>query len=306
MFKAIILMRSSLRYFTFFIWLAISLFDFTNSGSSSAQTPPKTSSAQQPKTLIFVVTGEGRPEMTLDAVAVLENGKIKPPYAEESEPQQQRFAGEFFKAGTKYRLTFGGGEVGTVTVRNWNKGCNNIHANVDVETRTKIHGQVMALATNSETLARKESRRRAPTEAERTAVMELVKQIYRSRRTPMNLVRRLRTTNLTATDLNGDGNYEMIGSFVIETPAKLRRDLFLIAESTGAGFKSALIEYQNYKLPPEGFDSAISFVDQLDLDGDGIGEVFVSQHGFDAYGYSIYQKQAGRWRRVLTMVGDAC
>jgi hypothetical protein len=66
------------------------------------------------------------------------------------------------------------------------------------------------------------------------------------------------------------------------------------------------VNYQSYKLPPEGFDSAIKFVDQLDLDGDGTGEVFAIQGGFDAYGYLIYRKQAGRWRKVYHMIGDAC
>jgi hypothetical protein len=47
-------------------------------------------------------------------------------------------------------------------------------------------------------------------------------------------------------------------------------------------------------------------VDTLDLNGDGIGEVFVIQAGFDAYGYLIYKKQAGRWRKVYSGMGDAC
>jgi hypothetical protein len=32
----------------------------------------------------------------------------------------------------------------------------------------------------------------------------------------------------------------------------------------------------------------------------------VQQHGFDAYGYSIYKKSAGRWRMLYTTTGDAC
>src|SRR5207245_873498 len=144
------------------------------------------------------------------------------------------------------------------------------------------------------------------TEAERAAVLDLVKQIYRSKAATALLLRRMQTTNLTATDLDSDGKFELIGSFVIETKAKARRDLFLIAEPQGNGYKAALVNYQSYKLPPEGFDSAIKFVDQLDLDGDGMGEVFAIQGGFDAYGYLIYRKQAGRWRKVYHMIGDAC
>jgi hypothetical protein len=60
------------------------------------------------------------------------------------------------------------------------------------------------------------------------------------------------------------------------------------------------------QLPPEGFDSAIDFVDQLDLDGDEVVEVLVQQHGFDAYGYAIYKKSAGRWREIYAATVDAC
>ena len=50
----------------------------------------------------------------------------------------------------------------------------------------------------------------------------------------------------------------------------------------------------------------MDFLDQLDIDGDGVAEVFVQQHGFDAYGYSIYKKSRGIWRQVYTTTGDAC
>ena len=136
--------------------------------------------------------------------------------------------------------------------------------------------------------------------------MKLVSQIYRSRGTTPALLRTLKTTNMTATDLDGDGKLEIVGSFVVETRANARRDLLLIAEPAGTTFKPALVNFQSYKLEPEGFDSAVDFVDQLDLDGDGVAEVFVQQHGFDAYGYAIYKKSGGRWRQVYTATGDAC
>jgi hypothetical protein len=262
--------------------------------------PPKLS------TLVCVVAGEESKDMSMDAVVIVEGGKLLAPFKEYDEADQQRFAKEYFREGQKYRLTFGGGEVGAATVQKSGQGCNNIHATVTVETSAKIHGQVMALATNSESLGRKPGARRAPTEAERAAVMDLVKQIYRSKTVTALLLRRMQTTNLTATDLDGDGKFELIGSFVIETKAKARRDLFLIAAPQGSAYKAALVNYQSYKLPPEGFDSAIKFVDQLDLDGDGMGEVFAIQGGFDAYGYLIYRKQAGRWRKVYAGMGDAC
>ena len=261
-----------------------------------------------PATLVCVVSGEGDDlsEMSMDPVVIVQGGKLKPVYPEYNEAAQQLFAKQYFPPGQKYRLTFGGGDAGTATVKKSDKGCNALHAIVAVETTAKIHGQVVALATNSESLGRKASARRAPTDEERASILAMVKQIYRSRRTPPQLLRLLQTTNLTATDLNDDGKFELIGSFVIQTPAKMRRELFLIAEMRGNSFAAALVSYQFYKLPPEGFDSAIRFADQLDLDGDGVAEVFAIAGGFDGYSYLIYKKQNGRWRNVYSAMGDVC
>jgi hypothetical protein len=125
--------------------------------------------------------------------------------------------------------------------------------------------------------------------------MKMVRQIYLGRGTSRTLLNSITTTNLTATDLNGDGSVELIGSFVLATKAKARRDLLLIAEPQKgtATFKAALVDFQSYKLPPEEFDSARDFIDQLDLDGDNVAEVFVQQHGFD--GYAVCDLQEGAW-----------
>ena len=271
--------------------------------SKARVSPPQNNTA-----LVLVVSHSDaeNAEGTMDAVVMIKNGKFTPPYGDYDEASQARFAKEYFAAGKKYRLTFGGGEVGSATVETSNQGCNNIHATVQMEDNGRIPRPLSGLATDSTSLGTKPSARRAPTAAEREAVMTLVKQIYRSRGTTPASLGQLKTTNLTATDLNGDGKFEMVASFVLETKTKARRDLFLIAEPQGQVFKAALAHFQAYKLPPEGFDSAVDFVDQLDLDGDGVGEVFVLQHGFDAYGYSIYKKSRGRWRQVHTTTGDAC
>jgi len=259
-------------------------------------------------TLVCAVTGqgEGEKEMGLDPVVMVNRGRLQAPYAEYNEAAQAKFAGKYFKPGSKYRITFGGGDSGVASITKSDHGCNNLHATATVETTANIRGQVMGLAISNETLGRKESSRRAPSDDERSQVMEMVKQIYSGRGTSAALVRTMQTVNLTATDLDGDGQLELVGSFIIETKSKARRDLFLIAEPKDSGFKAGLVNFQAYNLPPEGFDSQIKFVDQLDLDGDGVAEVFATQAGFDAYAYLIFKKRNGRWLKVYSAMGDAC
>jgi len=260
--------------------------------------------------MVAVISRNDEPDgpANLDAIVLVEKGKLIRPYAEQSEAAQNKFGTKYFKAGRTLRVTFGGGEIGTATVTGFQAGCNNIHARANLLDNGRLPANLSALATDSDSLGRKASSRRAPTEDERAQVMRLVREIYVARGTSRTLLNSITTTNLTATDLNGDGSVEFIGSFVVATKAKARRDLLLIAEPQKgtATFKAALVDFQSYKLPPEEFDSARDFIDQLDLDGDNVAEVFVQQHGFDGYAYAIYKKVLGRWRQVYSFLGDAC
>jgi len=242
----------------------------------------------------------------MDAVVIVNGARLQRPYNDEMEAGRKTFGQKYFAAGKVYRLIFGGGDAGTVKVNSWDLGCNNIHAKVTPNTSAKLGGKVMALATTSETIGRHSVSRRPPTESERAAVLTLMKNIYSQRRTPASLMSSIKVTNLTATDVDGDGTYEMIGSFTLAARNKFERDLFLIAKPQGAAMKADFVKFQAYQPPSEGFLSSIDFVDQLDLDGNGVGEVFATQGGFDGYSYLIFKRVGGRWREVFNFVGDAC
>lgn len=263
--------------------------------------------AAQPRsnTVVFAISGESN-EGSMDAVVIVDGKKLRDPFTDEQKDLQKTFAENYFAAARKYRLIFGGGEAGTVTVRKWSEGCNSVHAEVAVSSLARLGGQVRALATNSDSLGKKPSSRRAPTDTERAAVLKLVNSIYSQRRTPASLIPSIKVTNLTATDLDGDGKHEMVGSFTLAAKTKFERDLFLIAKAGGPAMRADFIKFQAYQPPPEGFLSGIDFVDQLDVDGDGVGEVFAVQGGFDAYGYVIFKKVGARWRQVYAGIGDAC
>lgn len=280
--------------------------------SSSAQNVP----ARKPGTgtVLFVVSSNSEPgepqEYGMDALVIINKGKYIDPVGDAGGNTMKPFAEKYFQAGKHYRVLLGGGEVGTATVKSSAEGCNTIHSTVSIDSSTKIGGRIKGLATNSETLGKKASSRRALTAAERAAVMTLVKNIYRQHKISNALLQRsLIVNNLTATDLNGDGQFEVIGDFKIAISSTStegpRRDLFLIATPDGAGYKAELAEFQAYRMN-SGFGHGVGFADQLDIDGDGISEVVTINEGFDGYGYSIYKKQGGRWRDIYSVMGDAC
>jgi hypothetical protein len=256
-------------------------------------------------TMIFAVsaeTGEG----SMDAVVIVDGKQLRVPFTDEQKDRQKKIAADYFVTGRTYRLIFGGGEAGSVTVKKWSEGCNTVHAEVGLSTSARLGGPVRALATSYDSLGKRPSARRAPTDADRAAIMTLVKSIYRQNRTPVSLISAIKVTNLTATDLDGDGQYEFIGSFTLAAKNKFERDLFLIAKPRGVGMRADLAKFQAYQPPPETFLSSIDFIDQLDLDGNGTGEVFAVQGAFDGYAYVIFKKVTGRWREVYNTIGDLC
>ena len=257
------------------------------------------------QTVILAVQSESG-ESSLDAIAILEAKKLRSPYTDEQKDRQKTFANDYFKKGTVYRLIFGGGDAGSATVSQWSEGCNNIHAQATISTSARLGGKVMALATNSETLGKRAISRRPPTDAERAATLVLMKSIYQQHRTPAVLMSEIKVTNLTASDLNGDGKYEMIGSFTLAAKNKFERDLFLIATPQGKNMRAEFAKFQAYRPPPEEFLSSIDFIDQLDIDGDGVGEVFATMGAFDGYALLVFKKVAGRWRQVHDQIGDLC
>jgi hypothetical protein len=284
--------------------LSILTAAFLISGALSGSAANSFAQAKK-QTVILAVQSESG-EGSLDAIGILEAKKLRAPYNDEQKDRQTAFANDYFKKGTVYRLIFGGGDAGSATVSKWSEGCNNVHAQATVSTSARLGGKVMALATNSETLGKHAISRRPPTDAERAATLTLMKSIYQQHRTPASLMPSIKVTNLTASDLNGDGKYEMIGSFTLAAKNKFERDLFLIATPQGATMRADFAKFQAYQPPAEGFLSSIDFIDQLDIDGDGVGEVFTTQGAFDGYALLVFKKVGRRWRQVHDQIGDLC
>lgn len=268
--------------------------------------------------IIFAVSGEmGK---TIDPVVLVSGGKFSGPSADDSgDDALAKFAGEYYKEGRKYRVVSGGGEAGSLTVKRSHVAdeCFRTGADVELESPVKVGRVVLALATDSETIGRGQSTRRAPTDAERAAALRLAEESMRRRRVPAAALKALNTVNLTATDLDGDGRAELIGSFVAKQGKQTRHLLFLIALPQADTFKTALARHETVAakdLPDPsvidevgnaGFLSEI-LVDQVDLDGDRIGEVVTTGASFEGQHYYIYKRGRGGWSKAYEVSNYRC
>lgn len=234
-------------------------------------------------------------------IVILDRGNYTPPPSYSPydnapvDSQLAPFIATYYRPGQTYRLLFGGGEVGTVTIIECDSSS---YASVKLQTYIINTDKVYALATNSDSLGRKQSSRRACTESERKAALELAKEIYRQNSVPVRLLQNISVTDLTATDLNGDSNYELIGSFKMVSDNT--HVLFLIIERQYDSYKAGLIWYRHYWADDSPNTHEQVFIDQLDLDADGIDEVITENSYYEGHNYTIYKKQYGQWREIYS------
>lgn len=291
-------------------------------------TPRVSASPQQPRTttrqesVVFVVMKDATEDAQVEPVAVIDGrGALAEPAEEASgDGAPSAFLARHYRAGAQYRLIFGGAEAGTLTIRAATPAeCSPNAASADIGTAaSKLGGNVMALATDGAHAPRAQSSRRAPTAEERAAALGVAKRFLAGKRVSASAFERgTKTLNLTATDLDGDGREELIGSYVVKVGPKVRDTLFLVAAPQGRGFRAALTKYARVNAK-EMMDPALIdnigegglgtelYVEQLDADGDGVGEVFTLSRSFEGTTYRAYQRRRGVWRGVYENYSYRC
>lgn len=260
---------------------------------------------QDEGTVIFSVIKYGGEPASIEPIVIIRGQKYTAPPVDGPEALTKKFTNTFFHPGRTYRVVFGGGDAGALTVvKEIPPGCVSLTAEVELQTTARLGGQVQALAVSSETIGRGESSRRAPTEDERAAALAIARRIYTQRRVSAVLIKKMSTVNLTAIDLERDGKVELIGSFQIRSANYVSYDLFVILEPAAAGnYKPALTWYN--KGGEENYESR-SLVDVIDLDGDRIAEVIAGSSYYESNDYVIYKRQAATWRPIYNGGGGGC
>lgn len=281
----------------------------------SAGSAPPVKAQQAARTVIFMVSANKLPDASIEPIVIIDGGSYKNPVEGGSSMEEiSQFAADYYQKGQKYRVLFGGGEAGSLTVKRSTKDqeCMRTEAEVVLQSSAKLNTNVKALATNSDSLGRGRASRRAPTASERAAVLSLAQDAFKQKGVPAALMSTLDTVNLTAMDLDDDGKAELVGSYVVKKikGGQERYVLFLLAEPAGNNsYKAGLTGYAHYTqkdIMSGGDIDAIGqsglyterLVDQLDLDQSGAAELITLTTGFEGDSYTIYGKKGGGWQKI--------
>ena len=289
----------------------------------ASASPQQQGATTRQESVVLLVTREFAPDsrvLHVEPVAVIDGrgAFAEPNLGTGSDGAPSEFTARHYQPGAKYRLIYGGAEAGFLTIRAATPAeCSPNDATADPgPTTAKLGGNLMALATDHAPTQRTQVSRRAPTAAERAAAFAAAKRFLAGRRVSAS-ERNTKTINLTATDLDGDGREELVGSYVVKTGPRVRDTLFLVAAPQGRGYVPALTRYarvnaremmdgsQIDNIGEGGFGMEV-YVEQLDADGDGVGELFTLSGSFEGTTYRAYRRERGTWKSVYENYSYRC
>ena len=103
--------------------------------------------AQDEPLILMTARNINRPELRLEAIALIDQGQFKAPGGTERK-DAAAFIKQYLPVGRKFFVVFGGGAAGTISITWTDRGCNNrIHANGPISPGSlgiaRIHGEVL-------------------------------------------------------------------------------------------------------------------------------------------------------------------
>ncbi|MDP9268111.1 MAG: VCBS repeat-containing protein [Acidobacteriota bacterium] len=268
--------------------------------------------------IIFAVFGSSsisgsEPGTLIDPVVMIAGSHyVKPP--EGPRPGEDgrgkpwsEFRRNYYAPGTRYPLYFGGKRAGEVSVQRGGKvSCRSLAALVTMTGLRPLQTGNFALAVFGGPPASHANERRFAKPAELQVAMTYAQRAFAANGVRRHLLGKAQAISVVVTDLDRDGQYEMVASYKLAGPGAVHR-LFLILYNSGDGTYQPLVSQYNIATDADMTNSREEmFVDQIDLDGDGMDEVFTRTSLYQGWTYAMYKKGPNGWGMVYTGGGGGC
>jgi hypothetical protein len=262
------------------------------------------------KKILFAVLEDGK---RIEPVGFLQGGK----FVASGEGKDPGMGGEvtpYLAAGKTYTTIFGGSADGTTKVVKQITGeCAGKSAEV-TSTKTNLKGYVMAVATDGTFTLKTPAVRRLPTDAERAAVEKLVREEFTKQKVPSSAP--LNYLNLTAIDLERNGNADLVGSYWVAPKETQRALLYVVVEmDSSKNYKLTYSEFDDYTQEEvmsgniKDLDTGIYhnlMLDYIDIDADGIGEIVNTAQAFEGRNFSVLKREGGFWNKIHESYNYRC
>ena len=212
-----------------------------------------------------------------------------------------------YKIGEQIALFVGGQRQAEVRIKKvMPLQCDSSAALVSTDLSFHISKDTMALASNSTQIRPHPNSQRQASEAERNYARQLAMKEFLKQALPATLTKNTKIDRLVVTKLDDTDSEFLVGSLSLVTKSA-GHDVFLIAKIAESAATVEFARYHKTTDLEDGQDSEnVSFVDQLDLDGDGCDEIVVEVTGYENEEFAIYHRSNGSWSQVHLGGGGGC
>lgn len=257
------------------------------------------------------ISGSG-PGTYIEPMVVIKDGQYtKPPDAPSagentSTRPSPEFVKRYYVAGAEYPLYFGGNRVGAAKAEKPQPvSCSALTALVQTQGLAPLQTANFALAVAGPPPASHASERRLANPKELQWALSFAQKMFRTRGVRKRDAYKVQAGTVIVTDVDRDGQNEIIGSYQLPGPQTMRR-LFMMLYNTGTGYQPLIVEYHATADPDMRDDKNETFVDQIDLEGDGMDELFTRSFYYQRWDYSLYKRGATGWQKVYHGGGGGC
>ena len=139
-------------------------------------------------------------------------------------------------------------------------------------------------------------------------MLGVIRRIFLLKAVPADALDAIKSENLAAADLNGDGRIDFIGSFNVRDERNTHNLFAVVMRDERGALRADVIRYD--RAPNAKDDTGFSnwtLVDVEDFDGDGVDEIVVENHGWEWSSYDILRmKREAGWEVVYSGGGSGC
>ncbi len=250
----------------------------------------------------------------VDPIAVVANGQFVNPPLEDStidaklrDQRVAEFSKSYFTASSEYPLLVGGEKKGILRIEKpVDVSCESQSATASLPTGFSLNESQFALATSSPVVRSHAAHQRPPLPEEAQNILEFAREVFHQEGATADDVKAAKTESIVLTGLDGDSKLEVVGIFSLRDK-KMERRLFLVLTASEAGYHTELkVHTATTDLDDLKDLSTPDFLGQLDLDGDGVDEIFVRNSYYESWDYTIYGKKQGTWKKLYQGGGGGC
>lgn len=242
----------------------------------------------------------GSPVIT--PLAIVRDGKLIEPviYTSSDEKVADRFIGRHYPNGTKLEVHQAGEALGSVRIDHFNNGCElDFNFAVAPLAGTKLKRKIrQGLALSREVSPAHHSFQRLANMDERKALVDLSRKYLTSHGHKITLKAQVQIHDVVATKASASGRPLLVGSISF-TQNKIEYWLFLILEQHAGEWWTEVAEIHPIQDLEDRKDAEQEdFLDQLDINGDGVDEIFSFSTYYEAGSFASYGFSNGAWKRI--------